>query len=147
MKQLKQVQSPLPISEPRYAHFAPSFPGDYWQKLDEARAYPTEFVEALTKAGFLAVLIPEEYDGSGLGVSAAGAILEEIHKSGCSGGACHAQMYTMGTVLRHGSESQKSRILAEDRLWGAASTGLWGHRADQWHRYQSNSHNGYSRRQ
>jgi acyl-CoA dehydrogenase len=87
------------------------FPGDYWQKLDEARAYPTEFVEALTKAGFLAVLIPEEYNGSGLGVSAAGAILEEIHKSGCSGGACHAQMYTMGTVLRHGSDAQKAEVL------------------------------------
>ncbi|MGY8990211.1 MAG: acyl-CoA dehydrogenase family protein [Rhodospirillales bacterium] len=87
------------------------FPGDYWQKCDEARDYPTAFVEALTKAGFLAVLIPEAYNGSGLGVSAAGAILEEIHKSGCSGGACHAQMYTMGTVLRHGSEAQKAEVL------------------------------------
>ncbi|MEL0107864.1 MAG: acyl-CoA dehydrogenase family protein [Rhodospirillales bacterium] len=87
------------------------FPGSYWQQLDESRQYPTEFVKALTDAGFLAVLIPEEYDGSGLGVAAAGAILEEIHKSGCSGGACHAQMYTMGTVLRHGSDTQKAEYL------------------------------------
>jgi alkylation response protein AidB-like acyl-CoA dehydrogenase len=87
------------------------FPGSDWQQLDESRQYPTEFVKALTDAGFLAVLIPEEYDGSGLGVAAAGAILEEIHKSGCSGGACHAQMYTMGTVLRHGSDTQKAEYL------------------------------------
>ncbi|MEX2450585.1 MAG: acyl-CoA dehydrogenase family protein [Rhodospirillales bacterium] len=87
------------------------FPGDYWRALDEKRAYPAEFVQALTKAGFLAVLIPESYGGSGLGVSAAGAILEEINKSGCNGGACHAQMYTMGTVLRHGSEAQKTEVL------------------------------------
>ncbi len=87
------------------------FPGEYWRKLDAERAYPTEFVQALTEAGFLSVLIPEEYGGSGLGLDAASAILEEIHRSGCNGGACHAQMYTMGTVLRHGSEAQKRAYL------------------------------------
>ena len=87
------------------------FPGEYWRKLDAERAYPTEFVQALTEAGFLSVLIPEEYGGSGLGLDAASAILEEIHRSGCNGGACHAQMYTMGTVLRHGSEAQKQAYL------------------------------------
>jgi alkylation response protein AidB-like acyl-CoA dehydrogenase len=87
------------------------FPGEYWRGLDRERAYPTEFVTALTEAGFLAVLVPEEYGGSGLGLTAAAAILEEIHKSGGNGGACHAQMYTMGTVLRHGSEAQKSWCL------------------------------------
>jgi acyl-CoA dehydrogenase len=87
------------------------FPGPYWRNLDAARAYPTEFVEALTAAGFLSVLIPEAYGGSGLGVGAACAILEEINRSGCNGGACHAQMYTMGTILRHGSARQKERYL------------------------------------
>jgi acyl-CoA dehydrogenase len=87
------------------------FPGDYWQKLDRERAYPTEFVQALTDAGFLSVLIPEVYGGSGLGLAAATAVLEEIHRSGCNGGACHAQMYTMGTVLKHGSEAQKQAYL------------------------------------
>src|SRR5512135_2690490 len=87
------------------------FPGAYWRALDRERAYPTEFVAALTKAGFLAALIPEQYGGSGLPMSAAAAILEEIHASGCNGAACHAQMYTMGTVLRHGSAEQKERYL------------------------------------
>ena len=87
------------------------FPGEYWRALDRERKYPTEFVKALTEAGMLAVLIPEEYGGSGLGISAAAAILEEIHKSGCNGAACHAQMYTMGTILRHGSPAQKQRWL------------------------------------
>ena len=87
------------------------FPGEYWRKLDRERAYPTEFVQALTAAGFLGALIPEEYGGSGLPMSAAAAILEEIHASGCNGAACHAQMYTMGTVLRHGSAEQKARYL------------------------------------
>ncbi len=87
------------------------FPGAYWRGLDRERAYPTEFVAALTEGGFLAVLIPEAYGGSGLGLSAAAAILEEIHKSGGNGAACHAQMYIMGTVLRHGSEAQKSWCL------------------------------------
>ncbi|MCC7428657.1 MAG: acyl-CoA/acyl-ACP dehydrogenase [Alphaproteobacteria bacterium] len=87
------------------------FPGEYWRKLDRERGYPTEFVTALTEAGFLAALIPEEYGGSGLPLSAAAAILEEIHRSGSNGAACHAQMYTMGTVLRHGSQAQKSSYL------------------------------------
>jgi hypothetical protein len=88
-----------------------AFPGEYWRKLDAERRYPTEFVRALTEAGFLAALIPEQYGGSGLGISVAAAILEEIHKSGCNGAACHAQMYTMGTLLRHGSPEQKQRYL------------------------------------
>src|SRR3954466_2917416 len=88
-----------------------SFPGEYWRALDRERTYPTEFVNALTSAGFLAALIPEEYGGSGLTMSSAIAIMEEIHASGCNGAACHAQMYTMGTVLRHGSADQKQRYL------------------------------------
>ena len=87
------------------------FPGEYWREKDRERAYPTEFVQALTKSGYLAVLIPEEYGGSGLSISAAAAILEEIHKSGCNGGACHAQMYIMGSLLRHGNEEQKKKYL------------------------------------
>ena len=88
-----------------------NFPGEYWRKLDRERAYPTEFVNALTEAGFLAALIPEEYGGSGLTMSSAIAIMEEIHAAGCNGAACHAQMYTMGTVLRHGNADQKQRYL------------------------------------
>jgi acyl-CoA dehydrogenase len=87
------------------------FPGEYWRTLDRDRAYPTEFVDALTKGGFLAALIPEEYGGSGLTMSSAIAIMEEIQAAGCNGAACHAQMYTMGTVLRHGNAEQKQRYL------------------------------------
>jgi acyl-CoA dehydrogenase len=87
------------------------FPGEYWRALDRERAYPTEFVGALTEAGFLAALIPEEYGGSGLSMMAAATIMEEIQASGCNGAACHAQMYTMGTLLRHGSPAQKARWL------------------------------------
>jgi alkylation response protein AidB-like acyl-CoA dehydrogenase len=87
------------------------FPGEYWRGLDRERAYPTEFVAALTEAGYLAALIPEEYGGSGLNLGAAVAILEEVHASGGNGAACHAQMYTMGTILRHGSDAQKQRYL------------------------------------
>ena len=87
------------------------FPGEYWRKLDRERAYPTEFVRALTEAGFLAALIPESYGGSGLGLTATAAILKEIHNSGCNGAACHAQMYIMGTILRHGSPEQKTAWL------------------------------------
>jgi hypothetical protein len=87
------------------------FPGEYWRKLDAARAYPTDFVNALTEAGYLSVLIPEEYGGSGLGLGAAAAILETVQAEGGNGGACHAQMYTMGTILRHGSEDQKRTYL------------------------------------
>jgi alkylation response protein AidB-like acyl-CoA dehydrogenase len=87
------------------------FPGEYWRKVDRERAYPTEFVNALTEAGFLAALIPEQYGGSGLTMGAASAIMEEIHAAGCNGAACHAQMYTMGTILRHGNEAQKTKYL------------------------------------
>ena len=87
------------------------FPGEYWRGKDRERAYPTEFVRALTEDGFLSVLIPETYGGSGLGLRAAVAILEEIHKNGCNAAACHAQMYTMGTLLNHGSEAQKAKWL------------------------------------
>jgi len=87
------------------------FPGEYWRKLDSNRSYPEEFVEALTKAGYLACLIPEEYGGSGLPLKAACAILEEIQRSGGNGAACHAQMYIMGALLRHGSEEQKNKYL------------------------------------
>lgn len=87
------------------------FPGEYWRKLDREMAYPQGFVDALTQSGFLAALIPAEYGGSGLPLSAAAAILEEIQASGCNGASCHAQMYVMGTVLRHGSEAQKQKYL------------------------------------
>ena len=90
-----------------------NFPGEYWQALDRTRTYPTEFVTALTESGFLSVLIPEEYGGSGLGLTAAAAVLEEIHRSGCNGEACHAQMYTMGTILKHGSLEQKQLYLPQ----------------------------------
>jgi len=90
-----------------------NFPGDYWQRLDRDHAYPAEFVAALTEAGYLAALIPEEYGGAGLPLSAAAAILEEIQHAGCNGAACHAQMYVMGTILRHGSDAQKARYLPE----------------------------------
>ncbi len=87
------------------------FPGEYWRELDRAREYPERFVKALTEAGYLAVLIPEDYGGSGLPLSAGSAVLEEINASGCNAGACHAQMYIMGTLLRHGGEEQKRRYL------------------------------------
>ena len=89
------------------------FPGSYWRKLEEGEAYPTDFVRALTGAGYLGALIPEQYGGSGMPLRAAAVILEEIHASGCNAGACHAQMYTMGTLLRHGSEAQKQRYLPD----------------------------------
>ena len=87
------------------------FPGTYWQALDRTGAYPSEFVKALSDGGWLAALIPEEYGGSGLPLSAAAAILEEVQRAGCNGAACHAQMYIMGAVLRHGSEAQKREFL------------------------------------
>lgn len=89
------------------------FPGSYWRKLDQDRAYPSEFVAALTEQGYLGALIPEEYGGAGLTLSAGCAILEEVHRAGCNAAACHAQMYTMGTLLRHGSDSQKARYLPQ----------------------------------
>ncbi|OZI34253.1 acyl-CoA dehydrogenase [Bordetella genomosp. 10] len=87
------------------------FGGEYWRGLEAQEAYPTEFVRALTEAGYLGALIPEAYGGVGLPLRAASAILEEIHAAGCNAGACHAQMYIMGTLLRHGSEAQKQRYL------------------------------------
>jgi acyl-CoA dehydrogenase len=93
------------------AELCRQFPDKYWRDLDARRAYPEEFVEALTKAGYLATLIPEEYGGAGMGVTEAAIILEEIHRSGGNAGACHAQMYIMGTLLRHGSEAQKQKYL------------------------------------
>ncbi len=95
------------------AKLCAGFPGEYWRKLDREQAYPTEFVRALTDADFLSALIPETYGGSGLTLSAAATILEEIHLNGCNAGACHAQMYTMGTLLRHGSDLQKRTYLPQ----------------------------------
>ncbi|HMA75273.1 MAG TPA: acyl-CoA dehydrogenase family protein [Xanthobacteraceae bacterium] len=87
------------------------FPGEYWRRLDREAAYPAEFVKAVTAAGYLSALIPEEYGGSGLPLSAAAAIVEEIQRAGCNGAACHAQMYIMGALLRHGSDEQKRQYL------------------------------------
>ncbi|MGZ5091894.1 MAG: acyl-CoA dehydrogenase family protein [Burkholderiales bacterium] len=87
------------------------FQGEYWRKLEDGREYPSEFVGALTEAGYLAALIPEQYGGAELPLRAATVILETIHKSGCNAGACHAQMYIMGTLLRHGSPAQKAKYL------------------------------------
>ena len=89
------------------------YPSEYWQKLDRARSYPEEFVQELTEAGYLACLIPEQYGGPGLEIREAAVILEEIHHSGGNAAACHAQMYMMGTLLRHGSPEQKARWLPD----------------------------------
>ncbi|MDO9711331.1 acyl-CoA dehydrogenase family protein [Paracraurococcus lichenis] len=108
---------PSPAGDPHaeireeVAKLCARFPGEYWRRVDRERAYPTEFVQALTEAGYLGALIPEEYGGAGLPLSAAAAILEEIHRSGGNAGACHAQMYIMGTILRHGNADQKKRYL------------------------------------
>ena len=93
------------------AQVCAGFPGSYWRDLDARRAYPTGFVNALIRSGYLAAMIPEEYGGSGLNLQAAAVILEEIHRQGCNAAACHAQMYTMGTVLRHGTDEQKRTYL------------------------------------
>jgi acyl-CoA dehydrogenase len=95
------------------ARLCEGFPSEYWNRLDKAGEYPHEFVDALTRVGYLAALIPEAYGGAGLPIAAGGAILETIHAKGCNAAACHAQMYTMGTLLRHGSEAQKRRYLPE----------------------------------
>jgi acyl-CoA dehydrogenase len=95
------------------AKLCQQYPGEYWRAKDRERAYPTEFVTALGDAGYLAALIPEEYGGAGLPISGAAAILEEIQAQGCNGGACHAQMYIMGTLLRHGSDAQKAEYLPQ----------------------------------
>ena len=109
------------------------FPGEYWQERDRESAYPTAFIEALTEAGYLAALIPEEYGGAGLDLKAACVILEMIQRTGCNGAACHAQMYIMGTLLRHGSEAQKRRYLPPDRGGRVAPAGLRRKRADLRH--------------
>ena len=112
---LEEVRVPLgedfPEIRESVRRICANFPGAYWRDLEAREAYPTEFVKALTEAGYLAALIPEEYGGTGLPLRAAGVILEEIHASGCNAGACHAQMYIMGTLLRHGSPAQKSQYL------------------------------------
>jgi len=95
------------------AKLCAGFPGEYWQALDRDNAYPLDFVAALTESGYLAALIPEEFGGSGLPISAAAAILEEVQRAGCNGGACHAQMYIMGTILRHGNAAQKQQYLPD----------------------------------
>ena len=118
-----------------------AFPGEYWRALDRDRAYPTQFVGALTKAGFLAALIPDEYGGSGLSLREAAAIMEEVHAAGCNGAACHAQMYTMGTVLRHGSAAQKQKYLRHCARRVALAS-LRRHRADVGHRHALAAHHG-----
>ena len=90
-----------------------NYPESYWQRLDQSRSYPTDFVNALTKSGYLSILIPEKYGGAGLPLRAASVILEEIHRCGANGSACHAQMYIMGTLLKHGSEELKQKYLPE----------------------------------
>lgn len=108
-----QLEASFPDIRDAVQKLCKRFPGQYWRGLDEQRAYPEEFVKELTASGFLSVLIPEHFGGSGLGLAAANAILEEIQRSGGNGGACHAQMYTMGTLLRHGSEEQKAKYLPQ----------------------------------
>jgi acyl-CoA dehydrogenase len=105
------TQDSFPEIRDAVASLCARFPGEYWRDLDRRMAYPVAFVRALTEAGYLSILIPEEFGGSGLPLSAAAAVLEEIQHSGCNSGACHAQIYTMGTVLRHGSQAQKLRWL------------------------------------
>jgi acyl-CoA dehydrogenase len=111
------MSDPMPESDPHselrdaLRGLCSRFSGEYWRAIDEERAYPEAFIKALTDAGWLGALIPEEYGGSGLGVTEASIILEEINRSGGNSGVCHAQMYTMGTVLRHGSAEQKRKYL------------------------------------
>ena len=106
------------------------FPSTYWRDVDKHEKYPQEFVDALTASEYLAALIPEEYGGAGLGVTEAGIILEEINRSGGNPGACHAQMYTMGTLLRHGSEEQKTALSSRNRQGRSPPAGLRRHRAE-----------------
>jgi alkylation response protein AidB-like acyl-CoA dehydrogenase len=109
------VDEPENFSEIRIAvsRLCAKFPGEYWRELDRNSAYPTDFVAALTEAGYLAALIPESFGGAGLSLSAAAAILEEIQRAGANGAACHAQMYIMGSLLRHGSDAQKAQYLPQ----------------------------------
>jgi len=108
---MTEHETDYPEIREEVAKLCARFPGAYWRELDKVRAYPTDFVNALTEAGYLSALIPEEFGGSGLPLSAAAAILETIQKAGCNGGACHAQMYIMGTILRHGSPEMKQAYL------------------------------------
>ena len=110
---IKDVDQGDEIAQIRHSvrRLCENFPAEYWRALDRDRAYPTAFVKALSDAGYLSVLIPEEYGGSGLSLSAAAAILEEVQRAGANGAACHAQMYIMGTLLRHGNEMQKQAYL------------------------------------
>lgn len=112
---LEAIEESMELREIRgaVAKLCQAFPGEYWRKLDREAAYPTDFVKTLSEHGFLSVLIPEDYGGAGLPLSAAAAILEEIQRAGCNGSACHAQMYTMGTLLRHGNLTQKRTWLSE----------------------------------
>lgn len=110
---MAQEHEPFAEIRDAVAKLCARFPGTYWRKLDRDMAYPQDFVQALTEAGYLAMLIPEEYGGAGLPLAAAAAVLEEIQRAGCNGGACHAQMYTMGTLLRHGSPAQKQQYLPQ----------------------------------
>ena len=107
------TSAPDPFRELRDAirDLCAQFPPDYFRGIDEARGYPEAFVDALTRAGWLAALIPQEYGGSGLGLTEASVIMEEINRAGGNSGACHGQMYNMGTLLRHGSEAQKREYL------------------------------------
>jgi len=108
---MRQIAETFPEVRDEIRKLAAKFPGEYWRKLDREMAYPKQFVQALSDAGYLAALIPEEYGGAGLPLSAAAAILEEIQRSGCNGAACHAQMYIMGALLRHGNAAQKAEYL------------------------------------
>ncbi len=110
---MASASDPTALVRESVARLCGRFPGEYWRALDRERAYPAEFVAAMTEAGFLSVLIPEEYGGGGGNIALAGAILEEVHRSGGNGAACHAQMYVMGTLLRHGSAAQKAAYLPD----------------------------------
>src|SRR3954454_4383823 len=102
---------PLRVLRARTRELCAGFPDAYWRETDRDRRYPQEFVDTLTAAGLLSVLIPTEYGGAGLGVTEASVVMEEINRSGGHSAACHAQMYTMGALLRHGSEAQKQTYL------------------------------------
>jgi len=107
------IESETQIIRESVAKLCADFPGEYWRELDRERGYPTKFVQALTDAGYLGCLIPEEYGGSNLGIREAAVILETIHRSGGNGAACHAQMYIMGALLRHGNAEQKQAYLPD----------------------------------
>ena len=122
------------------------FPVEYFRQIDEQRAYPEEFVDALTKAGWLAALIPQEYGGSGLGLTEASVIMEEINRAGGNSGACHGQMYNMGTLLRHGSDGAEARVPAEDRQRRTAPAIDGRDRAHHRHRHhEDQDHRGQAR--